>query len=169
MNHKQIIEQLAVNRLIFSSLLKGKSKAEYLWKPKEKKWCLLEIVCHLYDEEIEDFRTRVKHTLEAPGTPPPPIDPVNWVLSRNYMEMNYNKMVARFLEERSKSIEWLQSLQNPNWSNSYKHPELGTLSSEHFLYNWLAHDILHFRQINRLQFQYLKSHSHHDLAYAGNW
>ena len=169
MNSETIIAKLADNKEVFAGLLKNKSRTEYLWKPKENKWCLLEIVCHLYDEEREDFRTRVKQTLEKPGTPPPPIDPVNWVHQRKYLEQDYKEMVEKFLEERVKSVEWLHSLQQPDWSNSYQHPELGSLSAEHFLTNWLAHDILHFRQIITLQYHYLKGSTDIDLIYAGSW
>ena len=66
MNPKAIILQLAVNRDVFKPLLSGKTDGEYLWRPEPGKWTLLEIVCHLLDEEREDFRARVKHTLEHP-------------------------------------------------------------------------------------------------------
>lgn len=169
MKHTEIIEKLSTNRLVFEGLLKNKTRTEYLWKPKENKWCLLEIVCHLYDEECEDFRTRVKQTLELPGTPPPPIDPVNWVTQRQYIEQNYDEMVNKFLNERINSVDWLRSLTNPDWSNNYKHPELGPLSAELFLTNWMAHDILHFRQIIKLQYKFFKSSTDIDLTYAGSW
>ncbi len=70
-----IIEELDKNRFVFENLLKNKNEEEYLWKPSPDKWCLLEIICHLYDEEREDFRARTKHTLETPNEPLPKIDP----------------------------------------------------------------------------------------------
>ena len=139
-----------------------------MWKPEPSKWCLIEIVCHLFDEEREDFRTRVRTTLENPGKRPPPIDPVGWVKSRNYISQDFEEMTQKFLIERTTSVDWLKSLNNPEWKNAYHHQELGNLSAEHFLANWLAHDYLHFRQINKLQFQYLHRTSGMDLSYAGN-
>ena len=169
MNHDRIIENLSANRDVFSTLLMGRLEDEYLWKPNDTKWCLLEVVCHLYDEEREDFRARVKHTLETPEEPLPMFDPIAWVKDRNYIEQNYNQMVVKLLEERNNSINWLKSLKEPNWGNAYPHPKLGPLSAEHFLANWLAHDFLHFRQITGLQFQFLKAKSENDLSYAGIW
>jgi hypothetical protein len=151
------------------ALLSNKDRSEYLWKHAENEWCLLEIVCHLYDEEREDFRQRVRQTLENPGSPPPPIDPENWVHQRKYIEKDYQEMLDSFLLERSKSIEWLKGLQNPQWDNNYRHPELGALSAKYFLTNWLAHDILHFRQIITLQYQYLQQSTEVDLIYSGSW
>ena len=33
------------------------------WKQSENKWSMLEIICHLYDEEREDFRSRLAKIL----------------------------------------------------------------------------------------------------------
>ncbi|MCG8310182.1 MAG: DinB family protein [Cytophagales bacterium] len=170
MDHFRIIELLNSNKGVFAHLFAGKGEKEYLWKPEPEKWCLLEIACHLLDEEREDFRMRVRTTLENPGKLPPSIDPVGWAKTRKYMQQDYEKMIGKFLEERSRSVAWLKSLKKPAWTNSYIHPDLGSLSSEHFLANWLAHDHMHIRQINRLQYQYLKSMAGGiNLSYAGNW
>lgn len=169
MNHQFIIQQLSVNQDTFSSLLKDVSQEAYLWRPSPDKWCLLEIVCHLHDEEVEDFRARVRHCLENRPGMAPAIDPVAWVSERNYIGQEYNEVVSKFLEARSDSIDWLQSLQDPQWQNSYTHPDVGPRSAELFLANWLAHDYLHFRQITRLKHQYLEAQSGVDLSYAGGW
>lgn len=167
MNPSKIIKKLQANLDVFSQVLSSKTEEEYLWKPESDKWCLLEIVCHLYDEEKEDFKTRVKYTLETPEKALPMFDPSIWVIERKYMDQNYHNMLQNFLKEREASIEWLISLQDPSWKNAYNHLKLGPLSSEHFLSNWLAHDYLHIRQIYKLQFQHLEFLSSMDLSYAG--
>ena len=107
MDHKEIIKRLITNQNVFAELLSHKTKAEYIWKPDNNSWCLLEVVCHLYDEEREDFRTRVQCTLESPERTLPGIDPVSWVTDRKYIEQDYDVMVASFLSERKKSTDWL--------------------------------------------------------------
>ena len=169
MNHSEIIKELDKNKAVFLHLLKETGRQEYLWRPETGKWCLLEIVCHLYDEECEDFRARLKHTLQTPDRALSPIDPVGWVSSRKYMEQDYEKMLSSFLGERQKSVEWLHSLDDPQWNNTHHHPKLGLLSASLFLANWLAHDLLHIRQIIKLKYAHLKHHSGIDLSYAGNW
>lgn len=169
MDHIRIIKTLETNRGVFESLFNDKNKEEYLWKPNPEKWCLLEIVCHLFDEEREDFKARVKHTLETPEKPMPMFDPILWVTERKYLEQDYNDMVQKFLSERISSVVWLNTLDQPLWKNAYNHPKLGPLSSEHFLANWLAHDYFHFRQINQLLFLYHQESSGNDLSYAGTW
>lgn len=139
------------------------------WKPAPDKWCLLEVVCHLADEEREDFRARVRHVLTTPGEALPPIDPQGWVQERKYISRAYNDMVEIFLEERKASVAWLQSLNQPNWANAYQHPKFGPLTAELFLANWLAHDYLHIRQILGLKHGLLRLRSTQDLSYAGEW
>lgn len=169
MNHIRIINELKRNRSVFSELLKGISKEEYLWKQNSEKWCLLEIVCHLYDEEREDFGGRTKQVLNDPNAILAPIDPAGWVKSRNYIEQNYDEMLDKFLNERDSYVEWLLSLKDPKWDNAHMHPKFGAMSAELFFVNWLAHDLLHLRQILKLKHDYLKQSTKEDLGYAGEW
>ena len=168
-NPTQISTGLERNKDVFRYLLTGLSKEQYTWQPAPGKWCLLEIICHLYDEEREDFRYRVNHILNTPDQKLPPIDPVGWVTSRKYMEQDYEEKLRAFLLERNNSIDWLHSLGAPKWDNVHFHPALGNISAEMMLSNWLAHDYLHFRQITRLKYESLCIHSGMDLSYAGSW
>ncbi|PKQ44975.1 DinB family protein [Confluentibacter flavum] len=169
MTISQIINQLEINQGVFRDLLLNKVEDEYFWRPEPNKWCLLEIVCHLLDEEQDDFRSRVKHTLETPSIEMSSINPEGWVLERDYISQNYKDMLQAFLSERSKSVIWLKKNIDAQWDNVYQHPKLGELSAKLFLSNWLAHDYLHFRQINRYQYIYLKEKTNMNLQYAGNW
>lgn len=169
MDYSALFTELEQNKFVFQYLLLPQDKKAYLWRPNPEHWCLLEIICHLYDEEREDFRIRLKTTLERPGTLPPPFDPVAWVKERDYISRNYEIMVHKFLEERTQSVKWLRSLINPKWDNAYEHPTLGSLSAHFFISNWLAHDYLHIRQIVRIKHQYTAARTGADISYAGNW
>ncbi|MEL6986701.1 MAG: DinB family protein [Bacteroidota bacterium] len=164
-----VIQNLELNKEIFSKLLVNKSSTEYKWKQEESKWCLLEIVGHLIDEEIYDFRTRLKTVMDTPGIFPPPIYPVEWVKEHDYINQDYNKQVQRFIEERSISLQYLRKLSVPPLENFYPHPSLGNLSGHHFLNNWLAHDYLHIKQITRLNYDFLAAQSSVPISYAGKW
>jgi len=166
---KFLIEQLEENKNVFMYLLTNIKKNAFLWRQQPEKWCLLEIVCHLYDEEREDFRFRTHWVLNKPNETPPNFNPVIWVTERKYIEQDYNNMLERFIKEREKSIKWLKSLKNPNWENYFEHTKKGKLTAKFFLTNWLAHDYLHFRQIIKLKYDYLKHQSGENLDYAGIW
>ncbi len=169
MEQAHIINELARNRMVFEALLNGTEINAVLWKPAPDKWCLLEVVCHLYDEEREDFRARVKHCLENPTFPLPAIDPAGWVERRKYIGQDFDEKLSSFLNEREISIEWLRSLENPNWENAHDHPTQGRMSAQLFLANWLAHDYIHIRQLNRLKYEFLDGTTQDYLKYAGDW
>ena len=169
MDHIEIAKLLERNGSVFEKLLSGLDQEIYSWREQENKWSLLEVVCHLYDEELEDFRTRVSMVLNDPNEKLPTFDPEAWVKDRDYASQDYETKLASFLEERVNSVNWLRSLEHPLWGNTYQHPSLGPLSAGFFLKNWLAHDYLHLRQINRMLFRYLEVHGGEKLHYAGDW
>lgn len=164
-----IVKKLAANKDVFQHLLSNLTKEEILWRPHPKHWCLLEILCHLNDNEHEDFKIRVKSTLENPANLWTNIEPFDWVIERAYMEKDFEKNLATFLQKRTQSIQWLNGLQNPKWENTYHHPTFGELTARNLLVNWLAHDNLHIRQITRVKYFYLKEDSGENLSYAGIW
>lgn len=169
MNSPYIIHQLGKNYDVFEHLFKAISAEQIHWKPLPEKWSLNEIVCHLHDEEREDFRTRLSLVLVTPEIPFPPIDPAGWVVSRNYASKDYFQTLNTFLDERKKSVEWLNSLDQPQWDNAYIHPKFGPLSGYFLLSNWLAHDYLHIRQVTKIKYDYLAFISGEKMDYAGKW
>src|SRR5262245_3950101 len=123
------------------------------WKPPDGAWSILEVVRHLLDEEIEDFRTRVRMTLENPDEPWPPIHPSNWAIQRRYNEADLNSAVEEFVRERGTSVLWLRNLRNPNWEAAHDHPKFQPLCAGDLLTAWAAHDALHLRQIAKRMHQ----------------
>jgi DinB superfamily len=169
LKHYHLIQELNRNKFVFKELLSGLDKETYLWKQGSKKWCLLEIICHLYDEEREDFRARTKHVLETPDLDLIPFDQLAWIEDRKYIEQNYVEILSKFIIERELSVTWLESLKNPFWDRAIDHPKFGKMSAQLFLVNWVAHDYLHIKQILKLKFDYLKHKTEESLDYAGNW
>ncbi|RLD23174.1 MAG: hypothetical protein DRI71_06005 [Bacteroidetes bacterium] len=169
MSPENTIRAIAKNLNVIKAQLENVDKVAAIFKPSTDKWCMLEVLCHLVDEEKEDFRTRVQYVLEDPSKPLSKFDPTGWVVSRNYMDQNFEAKAEEFFVERTKSINWLDSLEKPQWDNTYHHPKLGSMSAALFLANWLAHDYIHIRQLNRLAYEYHQYQSEIDLTYAGNW
>ena len=156
MNHQEIIAHLRVNYEVFNCLFQDMSDEQARWKPGKDRWSILEVINHLYDEEREDFKTRLGLILESPDAPWPPIDPERWVVERNYNEQNPSKSINNFLNERKESLLWLGGLRKPDWQSTHTHPKMGPMSAELILANWLAHDLFHIRQLNDLHFAWLK-------------
>ncbi|MER3373431.1 MAG: DinB family protein [Allomuricauda sp.] len=169
MELEAVIVELERNRKVFNTTLTDMPQPLINWKNNPKDWSLLEIICHLVDEEKEDFRARINRAFQYPGKPLKPIDPAGWVKSRNYKEQDFEKKLQQFDKERQISIAWLKTTADLNWDNSVLHPEYGAMPAHSFLYNWLAHDYHHIRQINGIKYHFLKKNSGDSLEYAGNW
>ena len=169
MDTASIVRSLESNRETFQSLLADAPPALQQWRSSPERWNLLEITCHLYDEERDDFRARVRSVLTDPTQALPPADPQSWVQSRAYATQNYIERLTSFLAERTESVQWLRSVGGAGWENTYHHPKVGPVTASMLLANWLAHDLLHIRQIVRLKFRHLEQSSGVSLDYAGTW
>lgn len=169
MDTNSVINMLSSNKKVFKNMFAGMCEDLINWRPAKNKWDILEIACHLVDEECDDFRHRIEITLLRPGAKWPGIDPQGWVESRNYQARDFIQTVETFISEREKSIQWLSSLEKVNWENTYIHPKMGLMSARLLLINWLAHDYFHIRQINRYNFEYLDQQTSESLTYAGTW
>ena len=138
-------------------------------RPDAGSWSLLEVICHLYDEEREDFRQRLDIILHRPDSPWPPIDPPGWVSERSYNTRDLADMLAQWRAEREKSLAWLAALVTPDWEAEYLAP-FGHIKAGDMLAAWAAHDGLHIRQLVELRRSRLVSLARpYDVRYAGDW
>jgi|SRR5579859_4054961 len=168
--HFEILRQeLANGAQVIPSLLAGVTPAEARRKPDPVTWSILEVVCHLYDEEREDFRQRLDIMLHRPADPWPKINPGGWVVERAYNERDYAAMLDQWLAERARSVEWLSGLAAPDWDRRVTSP-FGSMRPGDMLASWVAHDNLHQRQLVELRRARLLTLAEpYDVQYAGDW
>ncbi len=155
------------------SLVAGVTDDEAQRKPNADAWSILEVACHLLDEERYDFRVRLRHILAGTQGSFPPIDPGGWVTSRRYNEQNLAKTLADFLAERQDSLAWLATLAaqkpTPDWAATSPVP-WGVISAGEMLTAWVAHDLLHMRQLIELHWFLTTTRlAPHRPDYAGEW
>lgn len=167
--------EYAKNQLIHSartiqSIVFGLGKEQAHWKPTPEEWSIAEVMAHLYDEERDDFRARIKLIFADPAQDWPGIDPEGWAREREYNKRPLADSLNDFLEERQASIDWLNSLDNPNWDLAGTHPLGFSMAAGHLLAAWVAHDFLHIRQINELHYKWaVKQAEPYTVIYAGEW
>ena len=139
------------------------------WKPAPDSWSILEVLCHLYDEECLDFRVRLDIILHHPDDAWPPIDPKGWVASHQYGQHDLVQTVADFLTERQKSLAWLAGLASPDWQASSRTP-WGSMTAGDMFAAWVEHDLLHLRQLVELHYLYTaQAVQPYTVMYAGEW
>lgn len=170
MDTESLVDKLETSREAIRALSVAVPAEQAHWKPSAGRWSILEVINHLYDEEREDFRVRLDITLRQPGATWPPIDPEGWVRERSYQRRDLLQSLQRFLSEREQSVQWLRSLSDPQWQMAHYHPRLGNLSAGDILAAWVAHDLLHLRQLTRLHYDFTgKLAKPFSARYAGGW
>ncbi len=116
-------------------------------RPAQDEWSPVEIVCHLRDEETEDFCARVRAVLEG-KTELAPIDPVGWVEARRYREADLREVLEAIRTRRRASLDYLAGVDASRLVASIPHRTAGRLSGLDFLAAWVAHDQLHLAQLS---------------------
>lgn len=170
MNLETYIARFAHNAATIASLVQDVPAEQARWQPSPSDWSILEVVNHLYDEEREDFRQRLDLLLHQPQADWPPIDPAGWVTSRQYSQRELPASLENFLQERENSLEWLRGLSQPDWESGRMAPWGSKMRAGDMLAAWLAHDFLHIRQLNELQYAYwTRTADPYQVGYAGDW
>ena len=96
MNPGTCIGSLRRSGLAIAAIYEGLPDAALRRRPAPGRWSPLEILCHLVDEERDDFRARIQSTLEDPHAAWPAIDPPAWVIERAYNERDPRVAVDEF-------------------------------------------------------------------------
>jgi len=170
MNRHALTERLAANLPVIRGLVESVSGEQVLWRPSPDHWSILEVINHLYDEEMLDFRARIRLLWEDAEQNWPGIDPQGWVKKREYQKRDPAESLANFAKEREDSICWLQGLENADWDVSKEHPVAGKMTAGTLFASWVAHDFLHLRQLCKLHYLYVEHvATPHTVAYAGGW
>jgi len=169
MEFKTLYQELVESTEMIQALIKNIDQKQAQVKPNAKSWSILEVVCHLYDEEREDFREHLDFILYRQQEEWHPIATVAWVKQRKYNEQDFKVMKAKFFRERKKSLTWLKTLEGANWTAKYKTKWRLVTAGDMFT-SWVAHDNLHIRQLTELRRARIERIAKpHRVEYAGDW
>ncbi len=92
MEFQKLYQELTQSAEMIQALLAGISQEEAQVKPNQDSWSILEVICHLYDEEREDFREHLDFILHRQNEEWHTIDPQLWVTECKYNEKNLAEM-----------------------------------------------------------------------------
>ena len=121
-------------------------EATWRSRPAPGEWAPVEIVCHLRDEETEDFAARVRVILDG-GNRFARNDPERLAVERRYREADPREVLAAFRARRAASLELLATIVPDRLLASAERPGGGRLSGLDLLAAWVTHDRLHLHQL----------------------
>lgn len=177
MEFNTLYQELVASTEMIRALVKDIDQEQAQVKPDAESWSILEVICHLYDEEREDFRehldfivsTSLNASLHRQDEEWHVIDPQRWVTERKYNEQNFGEMQEKFFAERERSLEWLNGLSETDWDTTYT-SEYGSVSAGEMFSSWVAHDNLHIRQLVELRRARIERITQpYPIGYAGDW
>jgi len=169
MEFNALYQELQNSTEMIRALLLGLTQEEVQMKPNPESWSILEVLCHLYDIEREDFREHMDFILHRQNEEYHVIDPQSWIKERKYNEQNFVEMQEKFFAERKQSLAWLRGISVSNWQTTYT-SQYGSASAGEMFSCWIAHDNLHLRQLVELRRMRIENIAKpYDLEYAGDW
>ena len=165
----QAVSQLHHQGEAILSLCASLSEAQARWKPDPENWSVLEVMAHLLKEERLDFRNHLGSIFQETQDIWPEINPQQWECDKTKDPDPLEQLLLDFKSERETSLAWLSALRNPDWQATITF-QWGSLSAGDLLASWLAHDLLHLRQLVTLRYHLaVKENKPFDVAYAGQW
>jgi hypothetical protein len=119
-----------------------------LWRarPAPAEWAAVEIVCHLRDEESEDFGARVRVVMDG-GTAFAPIDPARWAVERGYLKDDPRAAFSALKQRRRDNLAYLVLVDPARLTHVVDQPRLGRMSGLDLVAAWVTHDRLHLAQL----------------------
>ena len=169
MEFNTLYQELQNSTEMIRALLSGLTQEEAQIKPNPEAWSILEVVCHLYDIEQEDFREHLDFILHRQDEEYHVIDPQGWVTERKYNQRSFVEMQEKFFLERKQSLEWLRDKSDSDWETAYT-SQYGSISAGEMFSCWVAHDNLHLRQFVELRRARIENITKpYPIEYAGDW
>jgi hypothetical protein len=138
--------ELARLPAVLDALLAGLDASTWRGRPAPAEWSPIEIVCHLRDEEAEDFGARVRVVLEG-GARFAPIDPTRWAEERGYRTADPAEALAALRARRAANLALLERAEPARLAAPVPHAALGQLTGLDLVAAWVTHDRLHLAQL----------------------
>jgi DinB family protein len=116
------------------------------WRPAPAEWCINEVVGHVIEAEKNGFAGRIRIILGADEPDLPTWDRDRIIRDRDDCARNPKDLKLELLELRPQSVKLVQSLGPKQMTRGGRHPQVGRLTVDELLHEWVHHDGNHLRQ-----------------------
>jgi hypothetical protein len=143
-------DTLARAPVAFRALLAGASPAALAYRERPDAWTAHEVLCHVTDGEVTDWRPRVA-TIAGDGDKRfTPFDRVGG--HQTYGRWPTGALLDEFERLRRDNLTYLAhlNLDKAALERTGIHPEFGSVTLEQLLSCWVVHDLAHISQIARI-------------------
>jgi hypothetical protein len=116
------------------------------WRPAPGEWCINEVVGHVIEAERNGFAGRVRVILGADEPELPTWDRDRIIQDRNDCARDPKELKRELAEIRRESVKLVRSLRPEQMPRGGLHPQVGRLTVDELLHEWVHHDGNHLRQ-----------------------
>jgi hypothetical protein len=117
------------------------------WRTAPDEWCALDLIGHLCEAEQRGFAGRIRELLTVDDPIFAIWDPPAVAHARADAERDTAAVLAEFTTMRDASVALVAGLRPEDLERSGRHPEVGRLTINDLLHEWLHHDREHLRQL----------------------
>jgi hypothetical protein len=117
------------------------------WRPAPEEWCVLEVVGHLIETEERGFAGRIRTILTEERPRFTTWDPSTVTRERQDEQRDPAELLAEFIRRRTSGVALVETLTAIDLNRGGDHPEVGFLTVNDLLHEWIHHDANHLRQM----------------------
>ena len=143
----EVAATLHATLVALTSLLGALPDAAARWRPAPGEWSIQETLGHLIETERRSFASRIREILAGPNPQFAEWDPDGVARERNDSAKELPALLAEFAALRTGGIALAGSLRPDDLRRSGRHPQIGSVSVEELLHEWVYHDCAHLRQM----------------------
>ena len=146
---QSILALLKATPAALDTICKHLTYEQWSYKPDEKEWAVVEILCHLRDVDREVNLPRIQKIIQGdvPFLPAVVSDP--WADERQYINQSGPDALHAFIKIRTEMCDLLNQLTDQGWKSTARHAIFGPTNLFELAGFMSTHDLAHIRQIHQ--------------------
>ena len=151
MDLQTVHDTLSRTPVAIRALVAGASPAALAFREHADAWTIPEVLCHVTDGELTDWRPRIAATLSEDQKRFTPFDREGG--QRRYGRWSVSALLEEFDRLRHDNLTYLAglNLKDADLARTGIHPEFGSVTLEQLLSCWVVHDLAHISQLSRIR------------------
>ncbi len=146
MTPAEIADLLESGGEAFAGTLRSVNPELASWHPAKGEWCVNECAGHIIEAEKRGFAGRIRIILAEDDADLPGWDRASIGAARNDCARQPGDLADELMKERVASVALVRSLSADQLSRGGNHPDVGRLTVNDLLHEWVHHDGNHLRQ-----------------------
>ncbi|HWO91175.1 MAG TPA: DinB family protein [Methylomirabilota bacterium] len=142
----EVADLLGSSGQAFASTLNAIPPGVASWHPAPGEWCVNEVVGHVIVTDKNGFAGRIRVILGGDEPDLPKYDRDGLQKTRDDCARDPKALAHEMLEVRGQSLELIRSLGPEQLQRGGLHPDVGRLTVDDLLHEWVHHDGNHLRQ-----------------------